>query len=299
MEPGVEGLCELAASRDVDVVLLALSGGLGFAPLLTALKAGKTVALADNEPMVMAGERFAAEADRWGGRIIPIDPVPSALLECLEARARRPGAMRGYGKLVRRVVITVAPAKPARTGGRAAVDRATLMAKGLEAIAIQGLCGLGAGQIEVVLHPQSVLRSAVEFPDGTVLAQLGAPGARLPLQHALTWPERAASPARPLDLLKVKALTFAAPDFRRFPCLELALEAARAGGSHPAVLNAADAVAVEAFLAGRIRVTDIARVVAATLKRHRGAARLPSFAEVLETDQWARAKAEELVEVMD
>ena len=319
LEPGVEGLCEMAAAKDVDVVLLSLVGGVGFAPLLTALKAGKTVALANKEPMVMAGEQFMIEADRWGGRILPVDSEPSAIFQCLESRGAPKGGMRGYGKLLRRVVLTasggalyrrkgsLARVSPRQTlahptwkmGKKITTDCATLMNKGFETIEIKHLFGLELRQIEIVIHPQSIMHSAVEFTDGSILAQMGVPDMRLPIQYAMTWPQRTVPLVRALDFVKAKALTFAAPDFRRFPCLGLALDAARAGGSHPAVLNAADEVAVEAFLDGRIRFTDIARVIERTLKLHRRSGPLPSLAEVLETDEWARLKAAEIVEAID
>ncbi|TPW18060.1 MAG: 1-deoxy-D-xylulose-5-phosphate reductoisomerase [Elusimicrobia bacterium] len=310
LPPGVEGLCELAASKDVDVVVLSLVGGVGFAPLLTALKAGKTVALANKEPMVMAGEQFMLEADRWGGRILPVDSEPSAMFQCLESRKAPKGGMRGYGKLVRRAFLTasggafyrhkgrldaVTPAQALahptwRMGKKITVDCATLMNKGFETIEIMNLFGLTLKQVEIVIHPQSIMHSAVEFTDGSVLAQMGVPDMKLPIQYAMTWPERTRPVVPPMDFVKAKSLTFDAPDFRRFPCLALAR------ASMPAVLNAADEVAVEAFLAERIRFTDIARVIERTMKLHRAGARLPSFSEVLETDQWARAKALEVAQ---
>ncbi|MBI5202282.1 MAG: 1-deoxy-D-xylulose-5-phosphate reductoisomerase [Elusimicrobia bacterium] len=314
LEPGVEGLCEIAASKDVDVVLLSLVGGVGFAPLLTALKAGKIVALANKEPMVMAGEQFMLEADRWGGQILPVDSEPSAMFQCLESRKVK-GGLRGYGKHVRRVILTasggafykhkgsLASVTPAaaldhptwKMGKKITIDCATLMNKGFETIEIMNLFGLTLKQVEIVIHRQSIMHSAVEFNDGSILAQMGVPDMKLPIQYAMTWPDRVCPVVEPLDFVKAGELTFAAPDFRRFPCLALALEAAKAGSSMPAVLNAADEVAVEAFLAGRLKFTDIARVIEGTMKRHRPGARLPSFAEILEVDQWARQKALELL----
>ncbi|MBI3548131.1 MAG: 1-deoxy-D-xylulose-5-phosphate reductoisomerase [Elusimicrobia bacterium] len=316
LEPGVEGLCEMVSSKDVDVVLLSLVGGVGFAPLLAALKAGKTVALANKEPIVMAGEQFMLEAHRWGGAILPVDSEPSALFQCLESRPMPKGGLRGYGKSVNRVFLTAsggafykhkgsldgvtpeqALAHPTwKMGKKITIDCATLMNKGFETIEIMNLFGLTLDQVEVVIHPQSIVHSAVEFKDGSVLAQMGNPDMRLPIQYAMTWPERVCRIVEPLDLFAIKSLTFDKPDFKRFPCLALSREAARAGGTMPAVLSAADEVAVSAFLAGRIKFTGIAEVIERTMKAHKPSGRLPSFAEVVETDQWARRKAEEALD---
>ncbi|HVE14796.1 MAG TPA: 1-deoxy-D-xylulose-5-phosphate reductoisomerase, partial [Elusimicrobiota bacterium] len=284
-------------------------------PLLAALKAGKTVALANKEPMVMAGEQFMIEADRWGGKILPVDSEPSAMFQCFGSHAAPKGGLRGYGALARRVLLTAsggafyrhagdlsrvtpeqALAHPTwKMGKKITLDCATLMNKGFEAIEIKNLFGLKLSQIEIVIHPQSIIHSAVEFTDGSMLAQMSLPDMRLPIQYAMTWPERTRCVVEPLDLVRAGTLTFAQPDFQRFPCLALALEAARAGGSMPAVLNAADEVAVEAFLAGRIRFTDIARVIETAMRAHRSSGSLPSFAEVAEVDAWAREKAHEAV----
>lgn len=265
----------------------------------------------------MAGEQFMLEADRWGGRILPVDSEPSAMFQCLETRKVK-GGLRGYGKSVRRVILTasggafyrhkgsldrVTPAQALahptwRMGRKITIDCATLMNKGFETIEIKNLFGLELGQIEIVIHPQSIMHSAVEFLDGSILAQMGVPDMKLPIQYAMTWPERTKPVVQALDFVKAKALTFDNPDFRRFPCLALCLEAAKAGSSQPTVLNAADEVAVEAFLAGRIRFTDIARVIERTMQRHRPSSRLPSFAEVLEVDQWARLKSQEIVDAL-
>jgi 1-deoxy-D-xylulose-5-phosphate reductoisomerase len=318
LPPGVEGLCEMAAAPGVDVVLTSLVGGVGFAPLLAALKAGKTVALANKEPMVMAGEQFMIEAERWGGRILPVDSEPSAMFQCFESRPTPKGGLRGYGKLARRVLLTAsggafyrrkgdlskvtveeALAHPTwKMGKKITLDCATLMNKGFEAIEIKNLFGLELRQIEIVIHPQSIIHSAVDFLDGSVLAQLSPPDMKLPIQYAMTWPERTQCVVEPLDLVRAGTLTFAQPDFQRFPCLALALEAARTGGGMPAVLNAADEAAVEAFIAGRIRFTDIPRVIETTMKAHRAGGHLPSFAEVAEIDQWAREKAGEAVNAL-
>jgi 1-deoxy-D-xylulose-5-phosphate reductoisomerase len=310
--PGVEGLCELAAHPDVDVVLTSLVGGVGFAPLLAAIRAGKTVALANKEPMVMAGAQFMREAERWGARIVPVDSEPSAIFQCVQGLNPDPKAAAPL-KTIRRVILTasggafgkyagdlseVTPEMALKhptwkMGKKITIDCATLMNKGFELIEIMNLFGLKRDQVEIVIHPQSIFHSGVEFSDGSVLAQMGLPDMKLPIQYGMTFPARGARVVEPLDLFAVGTLEFRKPDFRRFPCLDLAREAARAGGGMPAVLSAADEIAVEAFLAGRIKFTDMPRVVEKTMAAHRVSGGLPSFQEVVEIDAWARTKAEE------
>ena len=318
LPPGVEGLCEMVSEKSVDVVLTSLVGGVGFAPLLAALKAGKTVALANKEPMVMAGEQFMIEAERWGGKILPVDSEPSAIFQCFGSRELPKGGLRGYGKTARRVILTASggafknykgdladvTAEQAlkhptwKMGQKITLDCATLMNKGFEAIEIKNLFALSLDQIEIVIHAQSIIHGAVEFSDGSMIAQMSPPDMRLPIQYAMTWPERTKRVVESLDLFKTGELTFAKPDFKRFRCLDLALEACRAGGGMPAVLSAADEVAVDSFVAGKIRFTDIPRVIETTMKAHQVQGHLPSFAEVAEIDQWAREKAAEMVEAL-
>jgi 1-deoxy-D-xylulose-5-phosphate reductoisomerase len=311
LPPGVEGLVEMASHPDVDLVLTSLVGGVGFAPLLAAVRSGKNVALANKEPMVMAGAQFMREAQRWKARILPVDSEPSAIFQCLEGRTpRRPSSFKD---MLRRVLLTAsggafyarqgdlsevtveeALRHPTwKMGKKITIDCATLMNKGFEAIEIMNLFGLKHSQIEIIIHPQSIVHSAVEFSDGAILAQLSPPDMRLPIQYALTYPERTIRVIESLDLFDVGKLTFKKPDFKRFPCLELASEAARQGGGAGAVLNAADEVAVEAFIQGRIRFTDIPRVIERTLGAYSPSGGLPSFAEIVETDAWARSKAQE------
>ncbi len=307
LPPGVEGLAEMASLADADIVLNSVTGAVGFAPLLAAIRASKHIALANKEPMVMAGELLMREAQRWQARIIPVDSEPSAIFQCLAGV--KPGQ---YDAALSRVFLTasggpfyahkgslsgVTPAQALkhprwRMGPKITVDSATLMNKGLEAIEIKNLFSLPIAKIQVVIHPQSVMHSGVEFKDGSVLAQLSNPDMTLPIQYALTWPERARSLAEPLDFFKLARLYFARPDFRRFPCLELAFYAAKKGGIYPAVLNASNEVAVENFLAGRIRFTDIPDVVEKTLAVCRGGsgARL-TLSDAVEADGWARQRA--------
>lgn len=314
LAPGVEGLCELAAHPDVDVVLTSVVGGVGFAPLLAAIRAGKTIALANKEPMVMAGAQFMREAERWNARIIPVDSEPSAIFQCLHGLSAQADAKHS-AQALRRVILTasggafarftgdlseVTPAMALKhptwkMGPKITIDCATLMNKGFELIEIMNLFSLKRDQVEIVIHPQSILHSAVELSDGSVLAQLGWPDMKLPIQFGLTYPLHAGRVIEPLDLTKAGALEFRKPDFARFPCLGLAREAAGKGGGLPAVLSAADEVAVAAFTEGRIKFTDIARVVERTMAAHEVTGGLPGLQEIVEIDAWARRKASEVL----
>ena len=303
---GVPGLCELAAHPDVDVVLTSVVGGVGFAPLLAAIRAGKTVALANKEPMVMAGAQFMREAERWGARIVPVDSEPSAIFQSVH------GDYAEFKK-IRRVILTasggafgkykgdlseVTPEQALKhptwkMGKKITIDCATLMNKGFEMIEIMNLFGLKREQVEIVIHPQSIFHSGVEFSDGSVLAQMGLPDMKLPIQYGMTFPERTTRVVEPLDLIAIGTLEFKKPDFARFPCLELAREAALKGGGLPVVLNAADEIAVEAFIAHKIKFTDIPRIIEKTMAAYTVSGGLPGFQEVVEIDAWARNKAEE------
>jgi 1-deoxy-D-xylulose-5-phosphate reductoisomerase len=312
LAPGVEGLCALAAHPDVDVVLTSVVGGVGFAPLLAAIRAGKIIALANKEPMVMAGAQFMIEAERWNAKIVPVDSEPSAIFQCVQGLNPDPRAAAPL-KTIKRVILTASGGAFAKykgdladvtpemalkhptwkMGKKITVDCATLMNKGFELIEIMNLFGLRREQVEIVIHPQSIFHSGVEFSDGSVLAQMGLPDMKLPIQYGMTYPQRGNRVIEPLDLIKAGTLEFRAPDFSRFPCLALAREAALKGGGMPAVLNAADEIAVEAFLKGRIKFTDIPRVIENTMAAYTPSGGLPSFQEVVEVDAWARAKAEE------
>lgn len=312
LAPGVEGLCDLASHPDVDVVLTSVVGGVGFAPLLAAIRAGKIIALANKEPMVMAGAQFMREAERWNAKIVPVDSEPSAIFQCVQGLNPDPRAAAPL-KTIRRVILTasggafakytgdlseVTPAMALKhptwkMGKKITIDCATLMNKGFEMIEIMNLFGLRRDQVEIVIHPQSIFHSGVEFSDGSVLAQMGVPDMKLPIQYGMTYPERGVRVVEPLDLVKAGTLEFRAPDFSRFPCLALAREAAQKGGGMPAVLNAADEIAVDAFIAGRIKFTDIPRVIEKTMAAYTPDGGLPGFQEIVEVDAWARAKAEE------
>ncbi|WP_397449438.1 1-deoxy-D-xylulose-5-phosphate reductoisomerase [Pseudomonas sp. NA-150] len=275
---GEAGLCEVAAHPQVDMVMAAIVGAAGLRPTLAAVEAGKKVLLANKEALVMSGALFMQAVRRSGAVLLPIDSEHNAIFQCLPV-----DYARGLGPVgVRRILLTasggpfretpiadlmgVSPeqacAHPNWSMGRKiSVDSASMMNKGLELIEACWLFDARPDQVEVVIHPQSVIHSMVDYVDGSVLAQLGNPDMRTPIAHALAWPQRIDSGVAPLDLFKIARLDFQAPDEQRFPCLRLARQAAEAGNSAPAVLNAANEVAVAAFLERRIRYPEIASII--------------------------------------
>ena len=296
---------EMASHPDVDIVVVATAGKAGLLPTLTAVRAGKVVALANKEVLVMAGHLLVAAARQHGAELRPIDSEHSAIWQCLWGEDRASIAriiLTGSGGPFRDLSLDdlarVTPEEALRhptwqMGHKVTVDSATLLNKGLEAIEAHWLFGVAFDKIEVVLHRESIVHSLVEFRDGSIKAQLGIPDMRVPIQCALTYPQRLpAAQAKRLDLAHLGTLTFCQPEPRRFPCLGLALEAGRRGGTFPAALAAADEVAVEHFLAGRIGFMDIPRVIEAALTAHQGTAE-PSLDEVLAADAWARRLAED------
>ncbi len=291
---------EMAAHPDVDIVVVGTAGAAGLAPTLAALAVGKAVALANKEVLVMAGHIVTAAATRGGGELRPVDSEHSAIWQCLWGEdiatveklilTASGGAFRDMPV---RELDRVTPREALRhptwdMGRKITVDSATLMNKGFEAIEARWLFDIPMSRVEVVMHRESVVHSLVEFADGSVKAQLGEPDMRLPIQCALTYPERIACEGVPkLHLARVKTLNFGEPDMSRYPCLRLALEAGAKGGTWPAVLAAADEVAVEQFAVGALGFTGIAKVVDATLSAHDGSAD-PTIDVVLEADRWAR-----------
>ena len=308
---GVAGLERVAALPETDCVMAAFVGAAGLLPTLAAARAGKRVLLANKEALVMAGPLFVAAVRQGGAELLPIDSEHNAIFQCLP-----PGfAAEGLDAAgVRRILLTgsggpfrVTPldrlpdATPEQAcahpnwsmGRKISVDSATMMNKGLEVIEAHWLFGAAPARIEVVVHPQSVVHSMVEYRDGSVLAPLGHPDMRTPIAHALAWPHRMASGAAFLDFSRLQ-LEFQAPDFARFPCLRLAFAALEAGGTAPAILNAANEVAVRAFLERRIRFTEIAVVVERALERVVPRA-ADALAPILEADALARSAAGEWV----
>lgn len=301
---GVEGLVRAASAPGVDLVLSAVVGAVGLKPLLAALRAGKDVALANKEALIVAGEIVMATARRYGGRIIPVDSEHSAMFQCLSGRTspghgiRRLILTASGGAFYRRkgslstVGVDEALKHPTwKMGKKITIDCATLTNKGLEAIEAHHLFGVPLEKIQIVIHPQSIVHSLVEFEDGSMLAQLSHPDMRLPIQYALTFPERRPGPVRPLELEEIQKLEFFTPDFRRFPSLALALEAGRRAGAWPAVFNGANEVAVKAFLEGRLPFTGIPKLCRRVMGRFKAAKGKAGLATILEADAWAREEA--------
>ncbi len=290
---------EIASHPEVDIVVMATSGKWGLQPTLAAVRAGKRLALANKESLVMAGEIITAEAKQNGARILPVDSEHSAIWQCLEGETGKPariiltasgGPFYHYSPAqLNKVTVEQALKHPSwRMGRKVTIDSATLMNKGLEVIEAHWLFDIPFDSINVLIHPQSIVHSMVEFGDGSVKAQLGCPDMHLPIQYALSYPERLPNPKLPrLDWENIKELSFAPPDPDRFPCLRLAIEAGRKGGTYPAVLCGADEVAVELFLSGRIKFTDIARLVEPVLEGHKATSH-PTLEEILVADNWAR-----------
>jgi 1-deoxy-D-xylulose-5-phosphate reductoisomerase len=291
---GQEGLVE-AATGEADLVMAAIVGCAGLMPTMAAVESGKTVALANKEALVTAGALMTEAAARHNAALLPVDSEHNAIFQCLAGSSRdhvariiltaSGGPFRTTSaEQMRSVTPAQAVAHPKWTmGAKISVDSATLMNKGLELIEAHYLFGLPSERIDVLVHPQSVVHSLVEFVDGSVLAQLGSPDMRVPIAHALAWPERMATPAQRLDLAAIARLEFEAPDLGRFPALRLAREALEAGGAAPIILNAANEVAVASFLDGRIPFPDIARLVESALEGNRRNAP-SSLRDVIEID---------------
>jgi len=304
---GEEGLCQVSCAPEVDAVMAAIVGAAGLPPTLAAVRAGKKVLLANKEALVMSGALFMQAVRDSGAVLLPIDSEHNAIFQCLPVDYAR--GLQPVG--VRRILLTASGGPFRQTplaelqhvtpeqacahpnwsmGRKISVDSATMINKGLELIEACWLFDAHPRQVEVVVHPQSVIHSLVDYVDGSVLAQLGNPDMRTPIAHALAWPERIDSGVAPLDLFAIARLDFEAPDELRFPCLRLAREAAQAGGSAPAMLNAANEVAVAAFLEGRIRYPDIARMIETVLNEQTVVA-LDALEAVFEADTLARERA--------
>jgi 1-deoxy-D-xylulose-5-phosphate reductoisomerase len=303
---GRDGLIEAARHPEADLVVCALVGAVGIEPAYAAADAGKTVALANKEALVAAGEFVMRRAAATGADVLPVDSEHNAIHQCLRgetvAEVSRLWLTASGGPFLgwsRERLAAATPEEALRhptwvMGPKVTIDSATLMNKGLEIVEARWLFGVPAARIRVVIHPKSVVHSLVEFVDGSFKAQLGATDMRQPIQYALTWPDRLPSAVPPLDLVAAGPLEFVAPDPETTPCLALAYAALTAGGAQPAVLNAANEVAVAAFLARRAGFLDIPAVVAGALQRHEGAA-ASTLDDILAADRAARKTAAELL----
>ena len=300
---GPEGLVEAATLAEADTVLTAVVGMVGLVPTLAAVRQGKRIALANKETLVCAGELVMDGAEQYGAEIVPVDSEHSAIFQCLQGSKDRGEVKRliltasggpfwGWDKeRIASATIEQALNHPNWSmGAKITVDSATLMNKGLEFIEAMRLYRMPPEKISIVVHRESIIHSMVEYCDNAVLAQMGVPDMRLPIQYALTWPSRTQAVAKPLDLLTCPPLTFHAPDYEAFPCLSLALEAARTGGTATAVLNGANEAAVGLFLAGKIPFGDIARRVEHALAGV-PVVQSPTLEDVLAADEAARALA--------
>lgn len=303
---GPEGLVTLAGQVDADIVLSAIVGGAGLLPTMAAIQSGKAVALANKETLVMAGELMTRAAEQSGAELLPVDSEHNALHQCLRGEKRSE---------VRRIVLT-ASGGPFRTKDKAAmssatvaeamkhptwnmgakitIDSATLMNKGLEVIEAHWLFGFSADEINIVVHPESVVHSMIEMIDGSVIAQMGVTDMRHAIQYALTYPERCPSELAPLDLTKLSSLHFEEPDLERFPCVSLAYRALQTGGTLPAAMNAANEEAVHAFIDERISLSDIPLIIRAIMDDHK-ASPVKVLEDVLNADRSARQLARRII----
>lgn len=304
---GPQGLCEVCAHPDVDAVMAAIVGAAGLESAMAAVRAGKKLLLANKEALVMSGALLMSAVREYGAQLLPIDSEHNAIFQCLPCNYAE--GLEPVG--VRRILLTasggpfrnssyaeleqVTPAQACAhpnwsMGQKISVDSATMMNKGLELIEACWLFAARPEQVEVVVHPQSVIHSLVDYVDGSVLAQLGNPDMRTPIAHAMAWPERIASGVAPLDLCALARMDFIAPDLQRFACLRLAIEAAQEGGTAPIVLNAANEVAVAAFLHERIRFTQIPQLIEDVLNLQKNS-QVQSLEDVFAADQQAREYA--------
>lgn len=303
---GADGLCEVASLPDADIVLSAIVGSAGLMPTRAAVKAGKIVALANKEALVTAGDIVMAEARRYGATILPVDSEHSALFQCMHGWKRESisrliltasgGPFRGMKQRQLRLATAADALRHPNwsMGRKISIDSATLMNKGLEVIEAYHLFGMPLAQVGVLVHPQSIVHSIVEYCDGSYLAQLSRPDMRGPIALALSYPERLSDAVEPLGIEQLASLTFEQPDRKNFPCLDLAYQAMESGGTMPAVMNAANEIAVHAFLENRIRFTDIPRTIARVMNAHT-IAPAQEIDAVVEADRWARAITQEAI----
>ena len=300
---GEEGLIKVATHARADCVVSATVGAVGFVPTLRALEAGKRVALANKETLVMAGELMTRAAEKSGAELLPVDSEHNALHQCMRGEKRSEvrriiltasgGPFRSRDKAsIQNATVAEAMQHPTwNMGSKITIDSATLMNKGLEVIEAHWLFGFSADEISIVVHPESVIHSMIELIDGSVIAQMGVTDMRHAIQYALTYPERCTSELPPLDLAKLSSLRFEAPDEERFPCISLAYRALKTGGTLPAAMNAANEEAVQAFIDERISLPDIPQIIERVMNQHRTSA-VKELDTVLAADRSARVAAQ-------
>ena len=304
---GNEGLNETAAFPEADIVVSAISGAAGLMPTLAAINAGKDIALANKETMVMAGEIVNRRAKLKKVKILPVDSEHSAIFQCLQGEkienlkriiltASGGPFLNFNANQLKQVKLNQALKHPRwKMGKKVTIDSATMMNKGLEVIEAKWLFNLAIEKIDVLIHPQSIVHSMIELIDGSVLAQMGIPDMRIPISYALTYPERMINDLSSLNLLNTEKLEFRKPDTKKFPCLRLAYEAGFCGGTAPAVLNASNEIAVAAFLAKKIKFVDLPGIIDKILNAHVCGIH-PSLEDILEADSWARIKTTKIIE---
>ncbi len=302
----VKDVTSLVECSGAGILVLAMSGSAALPPFLSAVRLGMRVAPANKEALVMAGDIIMREAKKYGATIIPIDSEQSAIFQCLAGHDRNElkkvlltasgGSLyRTNPKTWSRISVREVLRHPRwKMGKKITVDSATLMNKGFEVIEAKMLFGLEVDQIEVVIHPEAIIHSMVEFKDGSLLAQMGVTDMRLPIQYALTYPKRLSSDVRPMDFSQVSRLTFGKPDFKKFPALSLAFYCAKKGGTLPCVLAAADEEAVSAFLEGRIGFLQVYSVVKKVVLKHRNVLN-PELKNIMAADTWAREEAQKII----
>ena len=306
---GQEGLVQVASASEADLVVSAIVGGAGLVPTLAAIRSKKHVALANKEPMVMAGKLMQEEARRHGIRIFPVDSEHSAIFQALEGHritdVRRVILTASGGALWTLTKDELQDVSPERAlqhpnwkmGAKITIDSATLMNKGLEVVEARWLFDIPESRIDVMIHRESIIHSLVEYEDRSMIAQLGLPDMRTPISYAMRYPERLPLNLPSLDLTEIGTLTFCKPDHDRFPCLALGYESLKIGGTMPAAMNAANEVAVEAFLQGGIHFTDISDIIRSTMLAHTPR-EVESVEAALDADRWAREKAGSLVHAL-
>ncbi len=300
---GEDGYCRVASLPDVDVVLSAIVGAAGLLPTVRAVESGKVVALANKEAMVIAGSIIIPEAKRTGAVILPVDSEHNAIFQSLHGHNRLhlkrillTASGGPFLNLPKEDIARVTPGEALKhpnwsMGSKITIDSATLMNKGLELIEAKWLFDVSVDKIQIVIHPESIIHSMVEYIDGSVIAEMAIPDMRIPIAYALAYPERLELNLPELDLFEIGSLNFFPPDEDKFPCLRLAKEACKAGGTMPAVLNAANEVAVHAFLEGRIGFYDISNIIESVMNAH-NISPVTGIQQVLDVDRWARKKAE-------